>query len=144
MSSSSCLVIQHLTTLPYITTYLCAFWTALLVITKGPWMSQIVSLQAHLSLWARFSEIYLHSVTLYYLSPKKDMFSTCFCAIPFMRSGDFSTPISRLTETFSRLLLFIHRGMCYDVVLVWQKRVVILSNNLLMFCVLVFHFRNEL
>ena len=60
------------------------------------------------------------------------------------RSRDFSTPISRLTETFSRLLLFIHRGMCYDVVLAWQKRVVILSNNLLMFCVLVFHFRNEL
>jgi len=30
VSSSSCLVIQHLTTLPYITTYLCAFWTALL------------------------------------------------------------------------------------------------------------------
>jgi len=30
------------------------------------------------------------------------------------------------------------------VVLVWQKRPVILSNNLLMFCVLVFHFRNEL
>ena len=60
------------------------------------------------------------------------------------RSGDFSTPISRLTETFSRLSSFIHRGMSYDVVLVWQKRPVILSNNLLMFCVLVFHFRNEL
>ena len=60
------------------------------------------------------------------------------------RSGDISTPISRLTETFSRLSSFIHRGMSYDVVLVWQKRPVILSNNLLMFCVLVFHFRNEL
>jgi hypothetical protein len=61
------------------------------------------------------------------------------------RSGDFSIPISRLTETFSRLLLFIHGGMCYDLVLVWQKGPVISSNNVHMFCVvLVFHFRNDL